>query len=456
MGFKTYKATEYLMRAAQKLLGFRLRVTGAEQLPDRPTMFVSNHFTQIETFLTPYALFIHSGRQVRSLAHHGIFKGWLGSYFERLGGMSIRAPRRNTTIIRELMTGKHDWLIYPEGGLIKNKKLIKNDRLHLERPTRTGPPHTGAAMMALKAEASKRRYLDAWSRGEKKRMAFYQEKYGLTGPEDVCRDGIVIVPVNITFYPLRPGLNFLNRMVRRFSKDLDPRFEEELLVEGSILMGGAEIIIHFGEPIEVSDYMDRPTHYARKLVGMFSEMRGGDLAMRRQARRLTEASIRTIYRSTEINLDHLFSAALYEANTEVINVADFHRALYVTASKLAADATLRVHPSFHNGIASLLTQGEYWPLDSIVEYATESGILTWEGDRYLVNLEALHDEHDFHQIRLRNPIRVLANELQPIKPAMKTLRKALELTPIKLRNQTRHELINNDMRRFEHDYEQWS
>ena len=51
MGLKTYKATLMAMTAAQKLLGFKLRVSGTESLPDRPTMYVSNHFTRIETFL---------------------------------------------------------------------------------------------------------------------------------------------------------------------------------------------------------------------------------------------------------------------------------------------------------------------------------------------------------------------------------------------------------------------
>ena len=60
MGLKTYKATELWLNAVKKLLGFQLRVSGAENIPDRPTMFVSNHFTRIETFLTPYALFLRT------------------------------------------------------------------------------------------------------------------------------------------------------------------------------------------------------------------------------------------------------------------------------------------------------------------------------------------------------------------------------------------------------------
>lgn len=455
MGYKTYKATEYWMTAARKLMGFELRVTGAENLPDRPTMFVSNHFTRIETFLTPYALFLKTRRQVRSLGMHGVFRGVFGKYFELLGAMSVRHPKRNLTIISQLMTGDEDWLIYPEGGLVKNKKMVENGRLQLQRADRVGPPHTGAAMMALKAEISKRRYLDACARGDEERIRFYEERFDLSGPDAICRDGIVIVPVNLTFYPLRPGFNLINRLARRFSRELSPKLEEELLVEGKILLGRAEVIIHFGDPIEVSDYLDRPTQYARKLVGMFSEMRGGELALRRQARRLTDASVRSIYSGTEINLDHLFSAGLYAIDREIVDAEDLHRALYLTASRLARGGKVRVHPSFHNGISSLVTGGPYWPLDSIVQFATEVGIVRREGAMYRINLEALHGKHDFHQIRLRNPIRVLANEMEPSDTAMRELRQALRLSPVKLRSATGRELVEADRRRFERDYLTW-
>ena len=456
MGLKTYKATELWLNAAKKLLGFQLRVSGAENIPDRPTMFVSNHFTRIETFLTPYALFLHTRRQVRTLGMHRLFHGLIGRYFELLGGMSTREPHRNRTIIHELMTGTDDWLIYPEGGLVKNKKMIKKGKLLLERPRRHGPPHSGAAMLALKAEIGKRRYLRACERNDAERMKYYQKRYRLRSPDDICTDGIVIVPINLTFYPLRPGRNLINRLVRRFSPNLDPRVEEELLVEGKILMSGCEIIIHFGDPIEVSDYLDRPTMYARRLVGMFSEMRGNNLALSHQARRLTGDSMRSVYGDTEVNLDHLFCRSLYALPETEVDIEEFHRSLYLAAMELAQRDDLRVHPSFRNGISSLVAGGAYWPLDSVVKMAEEAGIVRRANGKYLINQAALHHKHDFHQIRLKNTVRVIANEIEPNRRAISVIEKVVRLSPTKRRELVAKVLLESDLRRYEEEYEAWA
>ncbi|MHC4801137.1 MAG: 1-acyl-sn-glycerol-3-phosphate acyltransferase [Planctomycetota bacterium] len=124
MSLTAYKATSLGMTALKRLLGLKLRVSGTENIDNRTTLFVANHFTRVETFLIPHVIYEYAGRQVRSLGTHSVFKGLFGRYFEALGGMSTRHPRRNRTIIKELMAGDSDWIIYPEGGLIKNKQLV--------------------------------------------------------------------------------------------------------------------------------------------------------------------------------------------------------------------------------------------------------------------------------------------------------------------------------------------
>ena len=175
-----------VLTAIRKMLGVKLRVTGTENLVERPTLFVANHFTRIETFLIPYVIFRHAGRQVHSLGTPTVFKGLFGKYFEALGGMSTRDPRRNRTIVRELMTGRHAWVIYPEGGLIKNKKTMHRGRLHLTHPERAGPPHTGAALLALKSEMCKRRYLMACETDDLTDTVSYSDL--IDAARALCRD----------------------------------------------------------------------------------------------------------------------------------------------------------------------------------------------------------------------------------------------------------------------------
>ena len=84
MGMRTYKATGLGLKLFEKSLRVRLRGEGLENLvDDRPILFVANHFTRFETLVVPYVLYQHMGRQVRTLADHGLFHGARGSICTR-------------------------------------------------------------------------------------------------------------------------------------------------------------------------------------------------------------------------------------------------------------------------------------------------------------------------------------------------------------------------------------
>ncbi len=453
MSLMTYRATGVLITAMKRLLGVRLRASGAENLVARPTIFVANHFTRIETFLIPYVIYLCARRQVRSLGTHSVFRGLFGRYFEALGGMSTRHPKRNRTIIKELMTGGANWVIYPEGGLIKNKKTVHRGRLKLTHPERSGPPHTGAAMLALKAEMSKRRYLSAVEDGDLRRADFYEESLGLMGPREICRDGIVIVPVTLTFYPMRPSRNLVNRLARFFVRDLDPRIEEELTVEGSILLKGTEICVHFGRPIEVSDYVGRVGDLARRVAGLFSEESGSELFLRKQARRLTDACMWAIYNNLEVSFDHLLASSLRALDEDRIEEDDLRAAIFLTARALAANGAVRLHPTLTNGITALVTGEIYPPWESAVALALKEGVLSRQDGVFLVNHAALSQDHGFHAIRLEKMTQVLANEVEPVRAAIVAVRRHVNLSPVQLRRETSRALHQAENDSFERDYE---
>jgi esterase/lipase/1-acyl-sn-glycerol-3-phosphate acyltransferase len=440
------------MSVLKRLLGLKLRVSGTENIDNRTTLFVANHFTRVETFLIPHVIYEYAGRQVRSLGTHSVFKGLFGRYFEALGGMSTRHPRRNRTIIKELMAGQSDWIIYPEGGLIKNKKMVHRGRLKLTHPEREGPPHTGAAMLALKAQMSKRRYLEAYDEDDLRRIEYYEEVYGLTSPEEVCPDGIVIVPVTLTFYPMRPTRNLLNRLAAYFVRELDPRIDEELQVEGSILFKGAEICVHFGKPLEVAEFLGGVTEVARRFAGLFSEASRTDLFLRQQAKRLTDACMRTIYGNLEVNFDHLFSYGLRAHKNDRIAVDDLRAALYLAASELASAEAVRLHPSMHNGITSLVTGEPYPPWESAVGLAAREGVLKREDEYFTVDRAVLHEEHEFHDIRLEKMMQVIANELEPVRPAVEAVRRNVNLSSEDIRTRTSQVLRTREEQVYDRDY----
>ncbi|MCP3904226.1 MAG: alpha/beta fold hydrolase [Planctomycetes bacterium] len=452
MGIRLYKTTGASIRAATRLLGVHLRLTGLERLPDRPVLFVVNHFTRFETFLVPYVIYRRFDVPVRTLATHSLFGGWFGRYLEALGVLSTRAPDRNRTIIHELMTGRAHWVIYPEGGLIKNKKTVARGRLRLERADRSGPPHTGAAVLALKAELRKRRYLDACARGDETRRAWYEQHYGFAGPDDVSPKGTVVIPVNVTYPRMRSGPNMMHTAARVITRTLDPRLDEELRVEGSLLFGSSEVSVHFGDPIVVGDYLDRASGLARRMAGWMSEERRTDLFLLRQARRLTQASMRSIYHSTEINLDHLFCYGLRALRLEIVPVRQFHRALFLVAMELRHRGHLRLHPALRNGIVALATGEPYANLDTVERLAIAEGVIRREGDCYVIDREQLHEEHDFHDIRLSKMVQVIANELEPIEEAVEVVRRVVNLDENALGRSLSRSIRDDDEHVFRHEH----
>ena len=452
MGLKAYKVSGKLMGLLTCALGIRIRVTGTENLVCRPTLFAPNHFTRVETLLVPYIIYKYAGRQVRSLGTHSVFKGIFGRYFEAVGGMSTRHPRRNRTIVRELMTCRSDWVIYPEGGLIKNKKTIHRGRYQLDHPERRGPPHTGAAMLALKAEIGKRRYLEACQEDDLHRTEFYEAAYGLRGPQSICTQGIVMVPVTLTFYPMRPSRNLANRIARLLVRDIDPRIDEELTVEGSILLKGSEICIHFGEPIEVADYLGKVVAVARKVAGIFNEERGAELFLRKQARRLTDACMHDVYSNIEVSFDHLFSYGLRVFDGDRIQIDDLRAAMYLTARELAGNDRVRLHPTMRDGITSLVTGDPFPPWETVIELAMREKVVRADRDHFVIDRQRLEEKHGFHTIRLHKMMQVLANEVEPVRPAVDSIRRNVNLSTTQLRKRTAEALRVQEAEVFQRDY----
>ena len=105
MGLRTYKASGTILSLLGNRLNVRIRTSGLDNLEDRPTLFVVNHFTRFETLVVPYVLYRHTKRQVRTLADAGLFHGYLGRYLRACGVMSTRDPARNRAITSAFSPG---------------------------------------------------------------------------------------------------------------------------------------------------------------------------------------------------------------------------------------------------------------------------------------------------------------------------------------------------------------
>lgn len=442
-----YHATGVAVRTAERLLRLRIRASGLEHLPDQPTLFVVNHFTHFETVLVPYVLYRADRRRVRILAADPFFRGLLGRYLRSCGVLSTADARRDETIIGELMTRRHDWVIYPEGGLVKSKATVQGRRLHLELPQRSGPPRTGAAVLALRAEIAKRNYLRAAARGDRRRMRAYEERFGLRGPESLRLDSVAIVPVTITYYPLRNDGRAGRLAAALLRRRVGARAAEELRVELSLLLG-SEISVHFGRPVDVARYVHGSV--ARRVAHVLRPDQTSRRYLRRRGTALTGVAMRQLYGNVELGLEHLFCAALRQLPTTSVPVERLHAALYLAANRLADHPAVRVRDSLRAESAALVESAAPLPLQRIVELACREGVLTVRDGRYGVRREVMEARVPFDEIRLRAMWRVIANEAAQVSEAWRVVGELVRQPAARVRRGAAAELVRADQAEFEH------
>lgn len=448
-----FETTGALMRLLEKVLKVNLHVEGMENVVENPTLFVVNHFTRAETFLIPYVLHKHKQMHARSLAHESLFQGLFGSYLRSMGTLPMHEPLRNQTIIGDLLTGRANWVIYPEGVMVKNKKIFQHGRFMVDAPTWKGPPHTGAAVLALMTETVKHDIAAAREAGNADVMLHYRTTYDFADVDDVSKLNTVITPVNITYYPLRPGKNLLSDIVGLLAKRLPARLDEELKTEGKILFSDTDVSIYFAPPIDVALEVGPTLALSEKYHAFTRFLPKNTLTVALRKKQLTRRFMREIYTKTQIHIDHLFCMGLRALKVETIKEEDFRRALYLSAVEIGKMEKKRTHPTLRKNILSVIADECYHPYESICRLAEKEGVLVKKAGALHLNKAALNPiDIPFHDVRLKNVTGVVANELEPLRDVVGVIQRNVNLSGKTLRSRVVEVLSDGDIGRFEDDY----
>jgi esterase/lipase len=277
-------------------------------------------------------------------------------------------------------------------------------------------------------------------------MKFYEDRYNFSNKEELCFKDIVITPVNITYHPVRPGQNIFISLAKVFGKNLPDRVEEELEIEGGLLLSKTDISIHFGKAIGLNEYLDNLLPITNSLFPFIDEVKRSDWIVSYLKSKLTRRFMDDIYTRVAVNIDHLFAVCLRYQKSATITEDQLKTMIYLVAQKLRVREDRRIHPSLSShSLLRLISDHYHEAFENVVNLAIKEGAIRKQGQEITIRPTALRRKFGFHRIRLRNLISVFANEVEPLKYLIQNVKELASTPPKKLRLQLMDMIKKEDM-----------
>ena len=451
-----YRTTALALKAFSWFSRARVNMHNSEGIPrDGSLLFVVNHFTRIETLLLPYWLNRLTHLPVWSLADVELFKGTLGAYLDKVGAVSTRDPDRDRLIVRSLLTGEAAWVIYPEGRMVKSKKIVEKGRYMISYAGGKHPPHTGAATLALRTEFYRQRIYRLLTESPKEAQRILQQ-FQIEDPAPILARHTYIVPVNLTYYPIRAKENALSELARKFNENISERLVEELMAEGTMFLSGVDIDLRFGKAIPIGECLTCPKIEqdigSRKVIN-FDDSLASHKQMRREALTIMQRYMEEIYRLTTVNHDHLFAAMLRRIPFRKVRPDDLKRKVYLLTHQCADLDRNHYHRSLSESQLPLLTDDQFDKFRDFMALALQTDVIRGTDDKLVKNHSRLGDPFEFHRARIENPLWVIANEIEPLKSLQRCVRRIAWQPAFWTRRKIARFLRNQAMLEFHQDYE---
>lgn len=415
MNRSAYLTTGLAIKALSRFAKADIVIHGKDNIPSGPTIFVMNHFTRVETIILPNCTYELTGKPAYSLAASSLFKGGLEKLFDLVGVISTADPQRDEIIIQSLLAENANWIIFPEGSMVKNKKIVAGGKYMISHPDGMHEPHTGAAALALRTELFRRQLAqkEVESPGRLSRML---ELLGVENYGEVAQEQTTIVPVNLTYYPIRAAENIALDIVSKLVKEMPERVVEEIMAEGTMFLSGVDLDIRFGKPIQVSEYLS-DGWLDTEFTG-FSVCDAIKKEMVTAAYSVMQRYMDEIYSMTTVNHEHLFASFLRLYPFKRILESEFRRRVFFAATLLSDQnrgTDISLHKSLKTDQAHLLTDDRHKKYQNFLQLALEKGVVKKDGDYLVRDRCKLSVPLSLHRGRIINPIEVMANEVEPLK-----------------------------------------
>lgn len=452
-----FELSSYTLKTFSGFSKASIRIKGANNIPDGSVIFCANHFTRIETIFLPYHIHAITRKQVWSLAARELFEvPVLEGFLNMLGAVSTHDPNRDELILQTLLSGNIQWVIFPEGMMVKNKKLIKNNRFSLSDDMGVSRPHTGAAVLALRCEFYRERLRRLFNTKEPEfdRLA---ARLKITDMDQVLAQATHIVPVNITYYPGNARDNILGSIAKTVMKEPSKRVMDELMTEGGMLFSGVDITLRFGDPIGISPYLNDP--YIESMLTVrrrvrFDEDVSSKQILKQISNGIMERYMASVYAMTTLNYDHVMACILkhFPYKKEGIDVYEFSCKVYYAITCLVLNRICCVSDLFYQNQVHLLINDRYKRIEKFLALAQKTRMIEIKGDKIFKDQSRFFIRSDFHTVRTENPIMVMANEVEPVTSAEICLKKIAQKSGRQIQELVTDRLIEKMNVDFSHAY----
>jgi len=433
-----FELSSYTLKTFSGFSKASIRIKGRKNIPDGSVIFCANHFTRIETIFLPYHIHSITKKQVWSLAAKELFEiPVLEGFLNKLGAVSTHDPNRDELILQTLLSGNVQWIIFPEGMMVKNKKLIKNNRFSLTDDQGVSRPHTGAAALALRCEFFRERLRRLSNTGEPE-FDRLVKNLKIADVDRVLAQTTHIVPVNITYYPGNARENIMGTIAKIVMKEPSKRVIDELMTEGGMLFSGVDITIRFGDPIEIKPYLN--DSYIESMLMVRRRVRfGDDLSSKQISKKISngimERYMSSVYAMTTLNYDHVMACILkhFPYKKEGINIYEFQCKVYYAITCLLLQKICYVCDILHQNLIHLLINDRFDRIKRFLSLAEKTQVIQIKGDRFFKDQTRFFIHSDFHAIRTENPVLVMANEVEPVTAAEICLKKIAQKSGSRIR-----------------------
>ncbi|WP_027358500.1 alpha/beta fold hydrolase [Desulforegula conservatrix] len=448
--------------ALKKMYDFskaKIIISDSDKIPSGPNIFVINHFTRIETLFLPFHLNKITSKPVWALADSSLFTGPLEGFLRQAGAVSTKSPDRDLLIIKSLLIDEADWIIFPEGKMVKDKKVFHEGEyvVSSEHGPGLGKPHTGAANLALRTEFYRQRIKKLSSLNNNEALSIIK-KFNIDSFDRISDKSVNIIPVNITYYPIRAKENAFNLISEKLMDGITERVREEIMTEGTMLLSGVDIDIRFGDPINIAIFMNHP--HIQKDINSNTSFEFDDIipsleVLKKAAEDIMTRYMSDIYNMTTLNHDHLFSSLLKMIPAESIEAVDLKNRVYLAATLDIDKENLHIHSSLQENQIHLLTDDRYGKFSDFIKLAQEKGIIKIDNGIIKKDNSAFLSKPAFHQIRFENPVSVMANEVEPIDSIRPHLYRLALDTKFNIKRRIAFHLLSKGIESFDLDYEKF-